>query len=102
MSPTFIYSNKIYLHVRLKADVALLRLPAPSLRGTFAKAYALLTLLVAKIGWDELLKCRSSVFVMEEEYRKQKAAEEERKHQKNSSTATAALPRKAARLAPPP
>ncbi|GET02007.1 chaps-domain-containing protein [Rhizophagus clarus] len=65
-----------------EADVALLRLPAPSLRGTFAKAYSLLTKLVAKIGWDELLKCRSSVFVMEEEYRMQKAAEEERKSQK--------------------
>lgn len=52
-----------------EADVALLRLPAPGLRGTFAKAYELLTLLVSKIGWDELLKTRSSVFVMEEEYR---------------------------------
>lgn len=55
------------------ADVALLRLPAPSLRGTFAKAYALLAKLVSQIGWDELLKCRSQVFVMEEEYRMQKA-----------------------------
>ncbi|CAB4377542.1 unnamed protein product [Rhizophagus irregularis] len=69
-----------------EADVALLRLPAPSLRGTFAKAYSLLTKLVAKIGWDELLKCRSSVFVMEEEYRMQKAAEEERKSQKIVNT----------------
>jgi hypothetical protein len=49
--------------------VALLRLPAPGLRGTFAKAYHLLTLLASKIGWDELLKTRSEVFVMEEEYR---------------------------------
>ncbi|KAM0789375.1 hypothetical protein ACM66B_000205 [Microbotryomycetes sp. NB124-2] len=57
------------------ADVALLRLPAPSLRGTFAKAYALLAKLVSLIGWDELLKCRSEVFVMEEEYRQQKATE---------------------------
>lgn len=56
------------------ADIALLRLPAPGLRGTFARAYALLTRLVAKIGWDELLKTRSAVFVMEEEYRAQKAA----------------------------
>jgi len=53
----------------VKADVALLRLPAPGLRGTFAKAYHLLTLLASKIGWDELLKTRSEVFVMEEEYR---------------------------------
>ncbi|KZV87719.1 chaps family protein [Exidia glandulosa HHB12029] len=55
------------------ADVALARLPAPNLRGTFAKAYALLARLVSQIGWDELLKSRSAVFVMEEEYRMQKA-----------------------------
>lgn len=55
-----------------EADVALLRLPAPALRGTFAQAYALLSRLVSKIGWDELLRCRSAVFVMEEEYRAQK------------------------------
>lgn len=58
-----------------EADVALLRLPAPGLRGTFAKAYALLAQMVSKIGWDELLKTRSTVFVMEEEYRKHKNAE---------------------------
>ncbi|SJX65012.1 related to BCH1-Protein involved in transport at the trans-Golgi [Sporisorium reilianum f. sp. reilianum] len=57
-----------------EADVALLRLPAPALRGTFAKAYALLGRLVSSIGWDELLRYRSNVFVMEEEYRAQKAA----------------------------
>ncbi|WVR09529.1 hypothetical protein IAU60_006597 [Kwoniella sp. DSM 27419] len=57
-----------------EADVALLRLPAPGLRGTFAKAYSLLTLLVSKIGWDELLRTRSQVFVMEEEYRLHKTA----------------------------
>ena len=28
---------------------------------------------MAKVGWDELLKTRSAVFVMEEEYRQQKA-----------------------------
>ncbi|KAG9082942.1 hypothetical protein FS749_006450, partial [Ceratobasidium sp. UAMH 11750] len=52
-----------------EADIALLRLPAPSLRGTFAKAYALLARLAAEVGWDELLRKRSAVFVMEEEYR---------------------------------
>lgn len=61
-----------------EADVALLRLPAPALRGTFAQAYALLTELVSKIGWDELLKRRSNVFFMEEEYRAQKAGQEPR------------------------
>ncbi|KAG1741570.1 Chs5p-Arf1p-binding proteins-domain-containing protein [Suillus paluster] len=55
------------------ADPALLRLPAPGLRGTWARAYSLLTRLVSDIGWDELLKTRSAVFVMEEEYRMQKA-----------------------------
>lgn len=58
----------------LQADIALLRLPAPGLRGTFAKAYDLLTRLVTQVGWDDLLKTRSSVFVMEEEYRKHKTS----------------------------
>lgn len=56
-----------------EADPALQRLPAPGLRGTWARAYSLLTRLVSQVGWDELLKTRSSVFVMEEEYRMQKA-----------------------------
>jgi hypothetical protein len=56
-----------------EAEPALQRLPAPGLRGTWARAYALLTRLVSQIGWDELLKTRSAVFVMEEEYRMQKA-----------------------------
>ena len=56
-----------------EADPALQRLPAPGLRGTWARAYALLTRLVSQIGWDEPLKTRSCVFVMEEEYRMQKA-----------------------------
>ncbi|KAI9483466.1 MAG: Chs5p-Arf1p-binding proteins-domain-containing protein [Benjaminiella poitrasii] len=62
-----------------EADPNLSRLPAPALHGTFAKAYALLTRLVSKIGWDDLLKCRSEVFVMEEEYRAQKAREDSQK-----------------------
>ncbi|KAL1920801.1 uncharacterized protein VTP21DRAFT_11436 [Calcarisporiella thermophila] len=63
--------------VRNDADATLLRLPAPSLRGTFAKAYSILTRLVDKVGWDELLKYRSTVFVMEEEYRAQREAAHE-------------------------
>lgn len=62
-----------------EADPNLARLPAPALHGTFAKAYALLTRLASKIGWDDLLKCRSQVFVMEEEYRLQKAKEDVQK-----------------------
>lgn len=54
------------------ADPGLLKLPAPTLRSTFAKAYELLTEIVSHIGWDALLKYRSNVFVMEEEYRKER------------------------------
>ena len=60
-----------------EADLALLRLPAPSLRGTFKKAYELLARLVGQIGWDDLLRTRSEVFVMEEEYRVQKQMQDE-------------------------
>ncbi|KAJ3102197.1 hypothetical protein HDU96_009714 [Phlyctochytrium bullatum] len=56
----------------------LLRLPALSLRGTFSKAYALLIRIVSKVGWDELLRFRSNVFVMEEEYRIHRAVVEEK------------------------
>ncbi|CAO3592540.1 unnamed protein product [Absidia cylindrospora] len=73
-----------------EADPNLLRLPAPALHGTFAKAYALLTRLATRIGWDDLLKCRSHVFVMEEEYRMQKAKEEERKTSFSHPSPTAA------------
>jgi hypothetical protein len=38
-----------------------------------------LTKLALTIGWDDLLKCRAKVFVMEEEYRMQKAKEDKRK-----------------------
>ncbi|KAJ3143095.1 hypothetical protein HK100_011394 [Physocladia obscura] len=55
----------------------LARLPALSLRGTFSSAYALLIQIVGETGWDELLKFRSRVFVMEEEYRIHRAITEE-------------------------
>lgn len=45
------------------------RLSAANHKGTFLKAYVLLTEMTKKIGWDQLLKIRSQVFVMEEEYR---------------------------------
>jgi len=59
-----------------ESDPNLLRLPAAALHGTFLRAYALLTKLAARVGWDELLRARSDVFVMEEEYRKAKEVEE--------------------------
>ena len=49
------------------------KLSAASYKGTFLKAYSLLTDITAKIGWDQLLKVRSQVFVMEEEYRSEKS-----------------------------
>ena len=52
-----------YVHPSLR------RLHAASYQGTFLKAYNLLTKIAAAIGWDQLLKIRSEVFVMEEEYR---------------------------------
>ena len=57
-----------------QSDPILLRLPASALKGTFRKAYRILTRLVSCIGWDELLKARSTVFVMEEEYRMQQVS----------------------------
>lgn len=51
---------------------SLRKLHAASYKGTFHKAYSLLTEITAKIGWDQLLKIRSQVFVMEEEYRSEK------------------------------
>ena len=48
------------------------RLAAGNYKGTFHKAYILLTEVTKKIGWDQLLKIRSQVFVMEEEYRSEK------------------------------
>lgn len=45
------------------------KLVAATYKGTFQKAYMLLTEITKKIGWDQLLRIRSQVFVMEEEYR---------------------------------
>lgn len=50
------------------------KLHAAGFRGTFLKAYLLLTEITKKIGWDQLLKVRSQVFVMEEEYRSERQA----------------------------
>ncbi|EHK24239.1 uncharacterized protein TRIVIDRAFT_145919 [Trichoderma virens Gv29-8] len=55
-----------------QVDPSLLSLRAASYRGTFKKAYSILTEMTAKIGWDQLLKIRSNVFVMEDEYRTEK------------------------------
>lgn len=56
------------------------KLVAFSYKGTFAKAYSLLSEITARIGWDQLLRIRSKVFVMEEEYRN------ETRNRRSSST----------------
>ncbi|KAJ2903322.1 hypothetical protein MKZ38_010073 [Zalerion maritima] len=63
-----------------QVDPSLLNLRAASYRGTFKQAYAILTEMTSKIGWDTLLKIRSNVFVMEDEYRSEKG------NPKNAST----------------
>ncbi len=55
-----------------QVDPSLLSLRAAAYRGTFKQAYNILTEMTAKIGWDQLLKIRSNVFVMEDEYRNEK------------------------------
>ncbi|CAI6092885.1 unnamed protein product [Clonostachys chloroleuca] len=55
-----------------QVDPNLLGLRAASYKGTFKQAYNILTEMTAKIGWDQLLKIRSTVFVMEDEYRTEK------------------------------
>lgn len=56
---------------------SLIGLRAAQYRGTFKQAYSILTEMTAKIGWDQLLKIRSQVFVMEEEYRGEKQHNDE-------------------------
>ncbi|KAK0743684.1 Chs5p-Arf1p-binding proteins-domain-containing protein [Schizothecium vesticola] len=58
-----------------QVDPSLLNLRAAAYRGTFKQAYSILTEMTAKIGWDQLLKIRSNVFVMEDEYRVEKQQE---------------------------
>lgn len=55
-----------------QVHVSLRKLQAATYQGTFLKAYSLLTQIAAAIGWDQLLKTRSQVFVMEEEYRNER------------------------------
>ncbi|KAI9730049.1 MAG: hypothetical protein M1818_008318 [Claussenomyces sp. TS43310] len=63
----------------------LIGLRAAQYKGTFKQAYSILTEMTAKIGWDQLLKIRSNVFVMEEEYRGEKQHLEE-STKRNAST----------------
>ncbi|KAJ9249324.1 hypothetical protein DTO207G8_6831 [Paecilomyces variotii] len=65
---------------------SLRKLHAATYQGTFLKAYNLLTKIAAAIGWDQLLKIRSDVFVMEEEYRVERQHVPKPGHSRNTST----------------
>ncbi|KAK3378874.1 Chs5p-Arf1p-binding proteins-domain-containing protein [Lasiosphaeria ovina] len=71
-----------------QVDPNLLNLRASAYRGTFKQAYGILTEMTAKIGWDQLLKIRSNVFVMEDEYRseKQETVQQAYPAKRNAST----------------
>jgi hypothetical protein len=71
-----------------QVDPSLLNLRAAAYRGTFKHAYGILTEMTAKIGWDQLLKIRSNVFVMEDEYREK---QESASYPKNRNASTDAL-----------
>ncbi|KAF2198230.1 chaps-domain-containing protein [Delitschia confertaspora ATCC 74209] len=62
------------------------KLHAAGFKGTFQKAYMLLTEITKRIGWDQLLRIRSQVFVMEEEYRHEKQAAPHQTQSRNAST----------------
>lgn len=70
---------------------SLRKLHAAGYKGTFLKAYSLLTEITAKIGWDQLLKIRSQVFVMEEEYRSEKQTVGSQHNTTSQNASTVAL-----------
>ena len=67
------------------------KLHAAGFKGTFQKAYMLLTEILKKVSWDELLKIRSQVFVMEEEYRSEKHAGPYRGSESSRNASTVGL-----------
>ncbi|KAE8138425.1 Chs5p-Arf1p-binding proteins-domain-containing protein [Aspergillus pseudotamarii] len=71
-----------YVHPSLR------RLHAAAYQGTFLKAYNILTKIAAAIGWDQLLKIRSEVFVMEEEYRVERQHSTSKSIRRSSSIVT--------------
>ena len=65
---------------------SLLNLRAAQYKGTFKHAYSILTEMTAKIGWDQLLRIRSNVFVMEEEYRSERQPSSGEPSKRSAST----------------
>lgn len=68
-----------------QVDPSLIGLRAATYKGTFKAAYAILAEMTSKIGWDTLLKIRSNVFVMEDEYRTEKHEATQPAAKRNSS-----------------
>ena len=68
---------------------SLRKLQAATYQGTFLRAYSLLTEIAASIGWDQLLRIRSQVFVMEEEYRSERQNTSSSKPQAQNASTTA-------------
>ncbi|KAJ4338560.1 bud site selection protein [Didymella glomerata] len=77
------------------------KLHAAGFKGTFLKAYIILTEVTKKIGWDQLLKIRSQVFVMEEEYRHEKQSVPQ-SHSRSASTTALRSPTPSAQASPNP
>lgn len=75
-----------------QVHVSLRKLQASTYQGTFLKAYRLLTRIAAAIGWDTLLKIRSQVFVMEEEYRSERQQSATPRMSTSRNASTVALP----------
>jgi hypothetical protein len=69
-----------------QVDPSLRTLRAAAYKGTFKEAYRILTEMTAKIGWDQLLRIRSTVFVMEDEYRTEKQEASSQPVNRNPST----------------
>lgn len=68
-----------------EADQTLVNLSAANLKSTYQLGYKLLTEIVQVTGWETLLKLRSRIFVMEEEY--QNLSEEATYSSTNANTA---------------
>ncbi|KAL1607137.1 bud site selection protein [Nothophoma quercina] len=77
------------------------KLHAAGFKGTFLKAYIILTEITKKIGWDQLLKIRSQVFVMEEEYRHEKQSVPV-SHSRSASTTALRSPTPSVQASPNP
>ncbi|PGG98929.1 hypothetical protein GX51_06512 [Blastomyces parvus] len=67
------------------------KLHAAGYQGTFLRAYTLLAKIAAAIGWDQLLRIRSEVFVMEEEYRAERQVNARRSSTAAQNASTVAL-----------